>query len=158
MTDVADDELLQRAIQGSESALGELYDRHSPTAYALARALAPEPDDVLLDAFSDLVAAGGKGAAHGSVRANLVGAVRRRALAQIRGRGTKRAITFPSGGAMEPALRQLGVSEREAVQFANAGLNEAQIAQRLEEAPAAIRARIRTGMEKLREVLAGPKA
>src|SRR5690242_6823736 len=126
MADVTDDELLQRAIRGSESALGELYDRYAPMLFALARSLAPDPEDVLADAFSDAIEQAARtSAAQGSVRALLVSATRRRALAQIRGRNVKRAISFSGGGAMEPALRQLGVSEREAVQFASVGLTEA---------------------------------
>jgi len=152
-----DDELLERAVRGSESALSTLFDRYGSELYGLARLLAVDPDDVLVEAFSDVVARlASAGAGHGSVRARLVAAVRRRALAQTRARGKKLKPWPGSAGPMENSLRQLGVSEREAVQLAAAGLTEAQMGERLEEAPAVIRQRIRSGMEKLREVLSRP--
>ncbi|HEY2824058.1 MAG TPA: hypothetical protein VGI83_00790, partial [Gemmatimonadales bacterium] len=148
---VSDDELLHRVSQGSESALSTLYDRYAPLLCAVARALGADQDQVVLDAFAAVAARADEPVAgRGSLRSWLVAEARRHALND----GGRKAPGVPSSaGPMEAALRQLGVSEREAVQLAVAGLSEDDIAERLEEALPVVRARLRAGMGKLRETL-----
>jgi RNA polymerase sigma-70 factor (ECF subfamily) len=87
-TSATDAELLSRLALGEERALGELYDRHSATAYSLARAIvrdAADAEEVVAEAFAQMWrTAASFDSARGSVGAWVTTIVRTRALDLIR--------------------------------------------------------------------------
>src|SRR5881397_424849 len=91
---------------GDERALGELYDRHGSTVYALARAIVREradTEEVVADAFGQAWRTAGQFApARGSVTAWLATITRTRALDLVRARGRRsRALTRAALGNSE---------------------------------------------------------
>ncbi len=89
--------LVERMAAGDERALGELYDRHGGTAYALAAAIVGEPADaeeVVADAFAQAWRTAAQfDPSRGSVPAWLATITRSRALDLLRARGRRaRAI------------------------------------------------------------------
>ena len=87
-TSATDAGLLKRLALGEDRALGELYDRHSATAYSLARAIVRDPADaeeVVAEAFAQMWrTAASFDAGRGSVAAWVTTIVRTRALDLIR--------------------------------------------------------------------------
>jgi RNA polymerase sigma-70 factor (ECF subfamily) len=87
-TSATDADLLRRLALGDERALGELYDRHSATAYSLARAIvrdAADAEEVVAEAFAQMWrTAASFDAGRGSVAAWVTTIVRTRALDLIR--------------------------------------------------------------------------
>lgn len=87
-TSATDAELLKRLALGDERDLGELYDRHSATAYSLARAIvrdAADAEEVVAEAFAQMWrTAASFDAGRGSVAAWVTTIVRTRALDLIR--------------------------------------------------------------------------
>ena len=81
---------------GDERALGELYDRHGSTVYALARAIVGEradTEEVVADAFGQAWRTAGKfDPARGSVTAWLATITRTRALDLVRARGRRSKV------------------------------------------------------------------
>ena len=81
---------------GDERALGELYDRHGSTVYALARAIVGEradTEEVVADAFDQAWRTAGQfDPARGSVTAWLATITRTRALDLVRARGRRSKI------------------------------------------------------------------
>jgi RNA polymerase sigma-70 factor, ECF subfamily len=81
---------------GDERALGELYDRHAGTVYALARAIVGEREDteeVVADAFGQAWRTAGQfDPARGSVTAWLATITRTRALDLVRARGRRARV------------------------------------------------------------------
>jgi RNA polymerase sigma-70 factor, ECF subfamily len=83
---------------GDERALGELYDRHGSTVYAVARAIVGEradTEEVVVDAFGQAWRTAGQfDPARGSVTAWLATITRTRALDLVRARGRRsKALT-----------------------------------------------------------------
>ena len=81
---------------GDERALGELYDRHGSTVYALARAIVGEradTEEVVADAFGQAWRTAGQfDPARGSVTAWLATITRTRALDLVRARGRRSKV------------------------------------------------------------------
>ena len=81
---------------GDERALGELYDRHGSTVYALARAIVGEradTEEVVADAFGQAWRTAGQfDPARGSVTAWLTTITRTRALDLVRARGRRSKV------------------------------------------------------------------
>src|SRR6058998_3001756 len=81
---------------GDERALGELYDRHGSTVYALARAIVGEradTEEVVADAFGQAWRTAGQfDPARGTVTAWLATITRTRALDLVRARGRRSKV------------------------------------------------------------------
>jgi RNA polymerase sigma-70 factor, ECF subfamily len=81
---------------GDERALGELYDRHGSTVYAVARAIVGEradTEEVVVDAFGQAWRTAGQfDPARGSVTAWLATITRTRALDLVRARGRRSKV------------------------------------------------------------------
>ena len=87
-TSATDTELLKRLALGEERALGDLYDRHSATAFSLARAIVrdvADAEEVVAEAFAQMWrTAASFDPGRGSVAAWVTTIVRTRALDLIR--------------------------------------------------------------------------
>lgn len=87
-TSATDSDLLSRLALGDEAALAQLYDRHSATAYSLARAIvrdAADAEEVVAEAFAQMWrTAASFDSSRGSVLAWVTTIVRTRALDLIR--------------------------------------------------------------------------
>ena len=85
--------LVERMAAGDERALGELYDRHGGTAYALAYAIAGEradAEEVVADAFGQVWRTAARfDPSRGSVAGWLATIARTRALDLVRARGRR---------------------------------------------------------------------
>lgn len=102
-----DHALVRQMAAGDERALGELYDRHGPAAYALARAIVGEradADEVVVDVFQQAWRSAAQfEPARGSVGSWLITIARTRALDLVRARGrrswalTKAALLSEAG-------------------------------------------------------------
>src|SRR5437867_12273224 len=98
---------------GDDRALGELYDRHAATAYALALALVGEradAEEVVADAFGQMWRTSAQfDPARGSVPAWLATITRTRALDLLRARGRRaRAIERAARGDVDGLAVPLG--------------------------------------------------
>ena len=94
--------LVERMAAGDERSLGELYDRHGRTAYALACAIVGEradAEEVVADAFGQMWRKAGQfDPGRGSVAAWLATITRTRALDLLRARGRRaRALERAAG-------------------------------------------------------------
>jgi RNA polymerase sigma-70 factor, ECF subfamily len=177
-----DHALLQRMAARDERALGELYDRHGRTAYALVYAIVGEradADEVVADVFKQAWHSAAQfEPARGSVGSWLATIARTRALDLVRARGRRsrvleRAALFSEDGVVaEPpdrdveradarrlvtrALADLSAPQRRAIELAYfGGLTQSEIAAQLGEPLGTVKTRIRDGMAKLRTLLAG---
>jgi RNA polymerase sigma-70 factor (ECF subfamily) len=173
--------LLARIAEGHEEALGELYDAHGATAYAVAYRIVgqkPDAEEVVAESFAQAWREASRfDRARGSVAAWLVAIVRTRALdaalaagRQARlgdvaapwgeagrrdGAATGTAAAGARGRAVREAMAQLTAAQREAIELAfYGGLAHPEIADRLQVPPGTVMARLRLGMQKLRETLA----
>ncbi len=108
----SDQDLVQRMAAGDEHALGELYDRHGRSAYALAYAIVGEradADEVVVDVFGQVWRAAAQfEPARGSVGSWLATIARTRALDLVRARGRRsraleRAALLADSGISGPA-------------------------------------------------------
>jgi RNA polymerase sigma-70 factor (ECF subfamily) len=177
-----DHALVQRMAAGDERALGELYDRHGRTAYALVYAIVGEradADEVVADLFKQAWHSATQfEPARGSVGSWLATIARTRALDLVRARGRRsrvleRAALFSEEGAaaelpdrgveraetrtiVTRALAALSAPQRRAIELAYfGGLTQSEIAAQLGEPLGTVKTRIRDGMAKLRRLLAG---
>jgi RNA polymerase sigma-70 factor, ECF subfamily len=186
MTDARDSDarLADRIRAGQAQALGELYDRYAGTALAIAmRVVADrtEAEDVVHDAF---VAAWRKidrfDAGRGSLRAWLLTVVRNRAIDRVRARrasvdvedADKRSLlrTGPnptwedalrraSAAEVRAALAALPNEQRRALELAYfEGYTYREVAEVTGVAAGTAAGRLRLGLAKLRETLAGSSA
>src|SRR5881628_1954570 len=98
---------------GDERALGELYDRHGSTVYALARAIVGEradAEEVVADAFGQAWRTASQfDPARGSVTAWLATITRTRALDLVRARGRRsKVLTRAARGDVDGLAVPLG--------------------------------------------------
>lgn len=133
---VADTELLKRIAGGDVRAVGELYDRYSPTLFPIALRIVrdrSEAEDVLHDAFVAVNERAGQYAAErGTVIAWLVTLVRNLSIDRTRRRERRGALARdvlphePPASVRDPERLTSEASEREKIRRALAVLPEAQ--------------------------------
>ncbi len=176
-----DEEIVRRVAEGDQTAIAELYDRYRQAAFGLAlRVLRDrgEAEEALLDTFLQIWKTAARyDAGRGSVSAWLMTLARSRAIDRLRARPRpvlatdELEATAPAAGApgpeeaMEQVLRQRRVTralsalnepQRRAIALAYyRGLSHAEIAATLGEPLGTIKSRIRTGLQALRDSLAG---
>lgn len=180
-TTTDDQHALERMKRGEEGALAELYDRHGRFVYALALRIVRDrgdAEDITQDVFvqawkqSDRFDAG-----RGHVVAWLLNIARARAIDLLRRRRSRpqpaehdapeEATDLEPGqdvqldwsrraAAVQQAMASLPVLQRMAVELAFfEGLTHAEIAEQLEVPLGTIKTRVRQGLLKLRDSLAG---
>jgi len=177
-----DEHALRRLADGDADAIAELYDRHARRVYSLALRIlgdAPDAEDVVQEVFVQAWRQASRySAARGVVAAWLQTLARSRAIDRLRAR---RAQTDAAGGESAPseavdsgppidwqfvsaeqtrlvraALERLPILQRVAIELAYfEGLTHVEIAARLEQPLGTVKTRIRSGLMKLREALAG---
>jgi len=179
--------LIQQVAGGDASALAAVYDLHAGTVYALAlRILGEEGDaeDVVQEVFAQAWRQAGRyDAARGSVAAWLLIMTRTRAIDRLRSRQARpdrgqgvddTALERYASPAADPvdemaleqdvvrvrrALGELPLLQRVAIELAFfEGLTQREIAERLEQPLGTVKTRIRLGLLKLRDALAGAEA
>lgn len=178
-----DAQLLRRAGQGDQSALGELYDRWVRPLHALACNILRDPaesEDVLHDVFMTLWQKSADfDSSRGHAFAWAATLVRNRAIDRLRSRARRAELldqsvpadlgydetnTPANGGdtaslkenatAVRRALASLPAEQRDALHLAYfGGLTQLEIAEKLAQPLGTVKARIRRGLLKLRDVL-----
>ena len=180
-TTAEDQVAIERMARGDQSALGELYDRHGRLIYSLAlRVLRDQGDsqDVVQDVF---VQAWREAARFDLTRGNVVGwlvtVTRSRAIDLLRRRNARPALAAQAehpdradetpgadvqmewqsrAAEVRRALDTLPVLQRVAVELAFFdGLTHAEIAEQLEVPLGTVKTRVRQGLIKMRDCLAG---
>ncbi len=181
---LTDARLLRRMAAGDRAALGELYDRFSRPLYATAFAMlsdAAEAQDVTHDVFISLWEKAGRfEAGRGSAFSWAVTLLRNRAIDRIRGRNRRtrliegaapadlgydpdgngpaadeQAVRSDEAGAVRAAVATLPPDQRNALHLAFfGGMTQEEIAAKLNQPLGTVKARIRRGLQKLRESLA----
>jgi RNA polymerase sigma-70 factor (ECF subfamily) len=181
-TAAADHTTLERMARGDHEALAELYDRHSRLVYSLAlRIIRDQGDaeDIVQEVFSQAWRQAGRyEARRGNVIAWLLNLTRSRAIDRLRGRQSRPeaasesllAIDMPDlalpvdeqlslearATRVRAAMKELSVLQRVAIELAfYEGLTHVEIAERLELPLGTVKTRIRQGLLKLKERLAG---
>ena len=181
-TAAADHTTLERMARGDHEALAELYDRHSRLVYSLAlRIIRDQGDaeDIVQEVFSQAWRQAGRyEARRGNVIAWLLNLTRSRAIDRLRGRQSRPeaasesllAIDMPDlalpvdeqlslearAARVRAAMKELSVLQRVAIELAfYEGLTHVEIAERLELPLGTVKTRIRQGLLKLKERLAG---
>ena len=178
-TDSADARLLDAIARGDDSAFAALYDRYSPILYGLLLRIVrdrPEAEDVLQEVFLQVwQQAANFDAARGRPFTWLVTLARSRAIDRLRSRDSReRAAQAATRDAVEGtgeaagadlfraeqsevvrgALAAIPEEQRRALLLAYfEGLTQTEIAARLGQPLGTIKTRMRSGMQKLREVL-----
>jgi RNA polymerase sigma-70 factor, ECF subfamily len=173
-------ELVRGIAAGDQAALRELYERTHRIVFTLIFRIVKDPltaEEVLLDVYHDVWR---KAAAfdptRGTVVAWLMNQTRSRAIDRLRGERSKKRTTPDQSGAgtespfdssdpsiaehrrnvVERSLQTLTLDERRAIEAAYfQELTYAEVAERLDEPLGTIKTRIRTGLAKLRALLAG---
>lgn len=180
----ADRLAMARMARGEHDALAELYDRHARPVYSLAlRILQDRADaeDVVQEAFAQAWAQASRyDVQRGVVAAWLLTLARSRAIDRLRSRrarpdlaGGETTATDVADAAATPdlqllsaeqvdrvraALRDLPALQRVTLELAYyEGLSHAEIAEQLEQPLGTVKTRIRQGMIRLREALAGTR-
>jgi RNA polymerase sigma-70 factor (ECF subfamily) len=175
----SDSDLVARIARRDNGALALLYDRYAAAALALAARVTGdrmEAEDALQNAFVRLWAQAARfDPARGSVATWLLASVRHAAIDRVRRRETHRqaaeraAAGVPSRvdppeevaskddrHRMSRAVESLPADQREAIELAYfQGLTQSQIAERLGQPLGTVKTRIRLGMNRLRQALAG---
>ena len=178
----ADRKALERMARGEHEAVGDIYDRHGRLLYSLAlRILRDQGDaeDVVQDVFAQAWQQASRyDASRGTVLGWLLNLTRSRAIDRLRGRRSRpdpsgddsRLRDVADGAApadeqiawagqardIRAALDGLSVLQRVAIELAfYEGLTHAEIAERLELPLGTVKTRIRQGLLKLRDRLAG---
>jgi len=172
---------LERMARGDHDALAELYDRHARLVYSLALRIVGDQgdaEDVAQEVFSQAWRQAARyESKRGNVIAWLLNLTRSRAIDRLRGRksrpeaaGDSLALEMPdlaqpideklalSGRAAQirAAVEELSVLQRMAIELAfYEGLTHVEIAERLELPLGTVKTRIRQGLLKLKDRLAG---
>ena len=172
--------ILARMAAGDHQAVGELYDRHARTIYALAWRIVGdrgEAEDVVQEVFSQAWRQASRyDPARASVAGWLLMLTRARAIDRLRARRSgrltqpgdqglteppdllpdqeARAITAEAAAGVRRALEMLPEPQRVPIELAYfSGLTQVDIAERLREPLGTIKTRMRTGLQKLRTAL-----
>jgi RNA polymerase sigma-70 factor (ECF subfamily) len=175
------DQRLRAAAGGDSQAFAAFYDESSPLVYALLLRILRNPADaeeVTLDVYAHIWRkASDYDPSRGSVKSWLVMLARSRAIDRLRSKARSAGeepltsiMEVPSGGA-DPesssfmseqrklilrALQALSPEQRQAIELAYfGGLSQSELAARLQQPLGTVKTRIRLGMMKLREELAG---
>lgn len=178
----ADQAALARMARGEGDAVAELYDRHARPIYSLALRIlgdSTEAEDVVQDVFSQAWRqASTYSASRGAVAAWLLTLTRSRAIDRLRARRARPAgvsddrvadkltdagpaadsqvLSSEQVARVRAALDELPLLQRAAIELAYfEGLTHAEIADRLEQPLGTVKTRIRLGMLRLRDALAG---
>jgi len=177
----ADHTALERMARGDHDALAELYDRHARLVYSLALRIVRDQgdaEDVVQEVFSQAWRQAARyESSRGNVIAWLLNLARSRAIDRLRGRRSRPegtvdpvALEVPdlatpideelalSGRATQirAAVEDLSVLQRMAIELAfYEGLTHVEIAERLELPLGTVKTRIRQGLLKLKDRLAG---
>ena len=178
----ADHAALERMARGDHEALAELYDRHGRLVFSLAlRILRDQSDaeDIVQDVFSQAWRQAARyESSRGNVIAWLLNLTRSRAIDRLRGRrarpdtaaGDPSTLELPDlsqpvdeqialsteAARIRAAVDELSVLQRVAIELAfYEGLTHVEIAERLELPLGTVKTRIRQGLLKLKERLAG---
>lgn len=179
-TKTADQELLLRIHARDEAALGMLYDQYSGLVYTLALRVVGDRElarEVLQDAFMRCWDGAERyDPARGSVPGWLMGIARNRAIDTLRGRQHQARLreqtALPEPGSRgEPrheddtetmlldhsvhdALGTLSHTQRQVIELSYyGGFSQTEIAERLDRPLGTVKAQMRTGMGRLRELL-----
>ena len=179
---VADRAAFDRMARGDSDALAEIYDRHGRVVYSLALRIVrdqTDAEDVVQEVFSQVWRQASRyDAARGSVLGWLLTLTRSRAIDRLRGRRSRPErvadasvldaipdtaapadVQVQSAGQasqIRAAVDGLSVLQRMAIELAfYEGLTHAEIAERLELPLGTVKTRIRQGLLKLRDRLAG---
>ena len=178
----ADDQVaIERMARGDQNAVGELYDRHGRLIFSLAlRVLRDQGDaeDVVQDVFLQAWREAARfDLTRGNVVAWLVMVTRSRAIDRLRRRQARPALSGDAAPADRPderpsahvqmewqsratevrrALETLPLLQRAAVELAFFdGLTHSEIAEQLEVPLGTVKTRVRQGLLKMRDCLAG---
>jgi len=182
-TQAEDRDCLRRLAAGESDAAGRLYDRHARAIYSLVLRIVAnegEAEDVVQEVFAQAWRQASRyDASRGAVGAWLLMMARARALDRLRARrarpneqpieqagirGLASGDRDPVAGLMDAerteqvirALGELPLLQRLAIELAYyEGLTQQEIASRLEEPLGTVKTRIRLGLLKLRDALAG---
>jgi RNA polymerase sigma-70 factor (ECF subfamily) len=179
---VEDRAAFDRMARGDQDALGEIYDRHGRLLYSLAFRIVrdqSDAEDVVQEVFSQAWRQAARyDASRGSVLGWLLTLTRSRAIDRLRGRRSRpqpsaddsvlNAIPDPAAPAdvqvassvqaseIRAAIDGLSTLQRVAIELAfYEGLTHAEIAEQLELPLGTVKTRIRQGLLKLRDRLAG---
>jgi RNA polymerase sigma-70 factor (ECF subfamily) len=178
----ADRAALERMARGDQEALAELYDRYGRLVYSLALRIVRDQRDaeeIVQEVFSQAWRQSGRySAGRGSVVAWVLTLTRSRAIDRVRGRRARPEATasetaladLPDNAPaadeqlawaartaqVRAALDSLPFLQRTAIELAfYDGLTHVEIAERLEQPLGTVKTRIRQGLLKLRDRLAG---
>lgn len=181
----ADRVALQRMAAGDRDAVGDLYDRHARALYSLAfRILGDQHDaeEVVQDVFAQAWRSAARfDPERGAVIAWLLMMTRSRAIDRVRARrgdaqrvGDDDRLALVPDASLAPdltlltherltrvrtALAELPLVQRMAIELAfYEGLSHGEVAERLEQPLGTVKTRIRLGLLKLRDALAGGTA
>ena len=174
MSDAVDQALLEGLIRGDAAALGQLYDRFAPKAYAIACRVLEDPHDaeeVVQEAFLDLWRYATR---YDPRRASVLGWIitltRTRAIdklrgAQVRERAKQTLLAQPKGASTDPEaaaalnqsakqvqalLAELPNEQRDAIELAYwEGLSQSDIAQRTGAPLGTVKTRMRLALTRL---------
>jgi RNA polymerase sigma-70 factor (ECF subfamily) len=175
-------DLVRRIARGDREAFGRFYDRHAPLVFTFALRLMrsrPDAEDLLQDVFLQVWRqAGGYSEARGHPEAWLLTITRSRGidkLRSIRRRGEQLVPSEESAGTARRAVAESGAAHSEAKLAATDalaglpaaqrtvlelayfdGLTQTEIAARLGEPLGTVKTRMRSGLERLRNLL-GPR-
>jgi RNA polymerase sigma-70 factor (ECF subfamily) len=172
-------ELLRSVAQGDRDAFGRLYDLHSTSLFSVAARILNDTkaaEDVLQEVFIQVWRKAGTYRPElGKPFQWLLGLTRNKAVDQVRSSVRRSRLTFDAAenqaddpAAVEEqfssdqkviirkALAEIPIDQRKSIELAYfGGLSQSQIAEQLGEPLGTIKARIRRGMLKLRDVLEG---
>jgi RNA polymerase sigma-70 factor (ECF subfamily) len=178
----ADRAALERMARGDEDALAELYDRHGRLVYSLALRIVRDQRDaeeIVQEVFAQAWRQSGRySAGRGSVVGWMLTLTRSRAIDRVRGRRARpeaashetamadlpdnamaadeQLASAARAAQVRAALDSLPFLQRTAIELAfYDGLTHAEIADRLEQPLGTVKTRIRQGLLKLRDRLAG---
>jgi len=178
----ADRAALERMARGDQEALAQLYDRYGRLVYSLALRIVRDQRDaeeIVQEVFSQAWRQSGRySAGRGSVVAWMLTLTRSRAIDRVRGRRARPEATASETALADvpdnapaadeqlawaartaqvrAALDSLPFLQRTAIELAfYEGLTHVEIAERLEQPLGTVKTRIRQGLLKLRDRLAG---